>query len=733
MLSAKCDVRKSFMLVLLVPILAVLQFQVDRKLNDRMETGRGWKEIEGKSQEDILFQDFLSWLDGHGAIRDKIRFVDFDNFGRGALAIKTIPSDEEICSIPTHLLISGKVVKESEFGRKVMEQYEALEKLEEDAIEEGEKFKLSDEWTLTYFFILLEKSKGKDSHWGPYLSILPHHIGTPLTFTQGELNILKGSNLYSGTLALKTSVRKSYDRFLPLVKASVPSGFNFDEVFGFDRFMWAYQIFWSRSLSILLDGQRIGVLAPLIDMLNHHPKMKVSFFTDEIKKRFRIDAHHEIAEGTQAFINYGNRPNEKLLLYYGFIIPNNDIDWYFVRIGIQNENENENENSDENENCDEMDEVEKQEKRERTQLQLLSLKRMKLSFDHYFLMDKVPIVPRMKMTLRILCANEEELYLWEGRGNFAEDSKDKDSNLASDSRPGSYASDSVEDVPLSNRNEWLMLSTLESLLKGTAAKFPRNLQDNEEDLELALKNRRNFSENSIHAMYYVVGQQRILRDSLNYLKEMQRKFHEKFLALFQMPQLEKIIPLKGNDWLLYKMWFSANSSTEALSWEFSQDLDRPVICVTGCHENDLLGIFPENSVIIPQNLDLGNLVDGISEVSEGGLVTLYLIREKFQESSSQKSPFFKVLQPIPHVIFLEKEDVDLLFGNSYVAQNIYDLIDENFAEFQEIMEKLKENGNFNPEIHTWENWRWGNSVWTLRIELDDPEISCIQLEFQFST
>ncbi len=94
----------------------------------------------------------------------------------------------------------------------------------------------------------------------PYFKSLPS-VSTPLTFTEEEMKELQGSNLYDAVVDVKKSLldhcillHQLFAYFIdtaavpPLIKA-LPSVFN-EHTFSFDRFIWAYQIFWSRALSV---------------------------------------------------------------------------------------------------------------------------------------------------------------------------------------------------------------------------------------------------------------------------------------------------------------------------------------------------------------------------------------------------------------------------------------------------------------------------------------------------
>jgi hypothetical protein len=75
-------------------------------------------------------------------------------------------------------------------------------------------------------FLLLEKKRGKESFYWPYINILPETIKTPLVFNQSEWNYIKGTNLESATRDRKAGLLKDFNRLLE----SLPKGISKDDV-----------------------------------------------------------------------------------------------------------------------------------------------------------------------------------------------------------------------------------------------------------------------------------------------------------------------------------------------------------------------------------------------------------------------------------------------------------------------------------------------------------------------
>jgi hypothetical protein len=77
-----------------------------------------------------------------------------------------------------------------------------------------------------------------------------------------------------------------------------------------ELYLWAVTIFTSRSFGLPRpDGERVPVLYPLIDALNHGPAAKVSWnFSHDV---LSITSHENIEAGQEVKNNYGPKGNEE--------------------------------------------------------------------------------------------------------------------------------------------------------------------------------------------------------------------------------------------------------------------------------------------------------------------------------------------------------------------------------------------------------------------------------------
>lgn len=108
-----------------------------------------------------------------------------------------------------------------------------------------------DDRLLMILFLLVERVRGELSFWAPYLDMLPTSFGTPLWFTEQELEELKGTALYHATkLQLKNLKALFAQKVKPFAENLLSmTGVERREI-EFQDFLWANCIFWTRALNI---------------------------------------------------------------------------------------------------------------------------------------------------------------------------------------------------------------------------------------------------------------------------------------------------------------------------------------------------------------------------------------------------------------------------------------------------------------------------------------------------
>eukprot|EP00605_Chrysophyceae_sp_TOSAG23-4_P002752 GSChrysophyteH1.ASY1.ANO1.3035.1 assembled CDS len=252
---------------------------------------------------------FCAWLKEHGARYPKIQWPSLDTVGgcRGAKAIETIESNEVMMEIPVKLMMSPlHAFADPVVGQKL----EASQDLLRGDI-------------LLTVYIMSEILKGDDSFYAPFLAILPEP-GSIVQWTQAELDMLQDSAMTYKAKTRKRMLRTTYDRNVSTLCDRYPSVFP-SEKYTHELFLFAWFCVQARAF-----GRRLPwtALVPFADCLNHSNVQTKYDYDVDGNGLFRMmpTGTNCYPKGCEVFNSYGRRPNDNLLLDYGFSILDNQWD-----------------------------------------------------------------------------------------------------------------------------------------------------------------------------------------------------------------------------------------------------------------------------------------------------------------------------------------------------------------------------------------------------------------------
>ncbi|POO03485.1 Rubisco LSMT methyltransferase [Trema orientale] len=265
---------------------------------------------------------FWKWLRDEGVVSAKTPArPGLVPEGLGLIAQRDIPRNEVVLEIPKRLWINPDAVSGSEIGN----------------VCSGLK-----PWIAVALFLLREKSRD-DSLWRLYLDILPEETNSTIFWwsrSEEELSELRGTQLLSTTLGVKEYVENEFKKLEEEV--ILPNKQLFPSPITMDDFFWAFGILRSRAFS-RLRGQNL-VLIPLVDFINHSPKVATEDHAWEVKGAaglfswdylFSLRCPLSIKAGEQVFIQYDmNKSNAELALDYGFIDPLEDRNAFTLTLEI---------------------------------------------------------------------------------------------------------------------------------------------------------------------------------------------------------------------------------------------------------------------------------------------------------------------------------------------------------------------------------------------------------------
>lgn len=256
---------------------------------------------------DSVFLNLQSWLKGFGfSCQPPLRPAVFPDTGRGLQASSTIQEGDVVVTIPVEALITRDLVLHTLPCKSISH--------------------LSTQ-TLLSVWLLSELRKGSSSSYQPYLESLPKSYTTPY-FCSPEEQLLLPRYLQSKVTDQHLTISTNYTSL-------VSRGFKTCLA----SFEWAWFTVNTRAVYLSRDPrftklesarqmEKSGeclALAPYLDLLNHSVNAVMDAGVDIHKSSsgYQIVTKTKIKKYNQAFINYGPHDNSKLLLEYGFFVPDN--------------------------------------------------------------------------------------------------------------------------------------------------------------------------------------------------------------------------------------------------------------------------------------------------------------------------------------------------------------------------------------------------------------------------
>lgn len=294
-------------------------------------------------------QLFCAWLKQHGASYPKIEWPSTDTVGgcRGAKAVERIDANEVMLEIPIALMMSPvHAFADPILGKMFQSSQDILR---------GD--------VLLSVYIMSEVLKGPESFYAPYLAILPEP-GSIIQWKDDELLQLEDENIRYRARTRGKMLRHTYERSLGELSKRYPHHFPLTRstrtdsegsagsegsegsrgshttatvaatggVDGAEKYIgggYTHELFLFAWFCVQARafGRRLPwtALVPFADCLNHsNVQTKYDYDIDK-NGVFRLypTGSNSYSEGCEVFNSYGKRPNDNLLLDYGFAMLDN--------------------------------------------------------------------------------------------------------------------------------------------------------------------------------------------------------------------------------------------------------------------------------------------------------------------------------------------------------------------------------------------------------------------------
>eukprot|EP00742_Colponemidia_sp_Colp-10_P007210 GILJ01007750.1.p1 GENE.GILJ01007750.1~~GILJ01007750.1.p1 ORF type:complete len:858 (-),score=95.10 GILJ01007750.1:66-2639(-) len=563
---------------------------------------------------------FLRWLEDHGVLAPKIE-VRACAYGLGIFATEELSPEEPIVTLPKSLIVTYQQALSYQPFSGIFESYTGPSE----------------------YVVMLMLIHGRDNSaclWKPYFDLLPRVHSTTLFFSEAELSELEGTNLHLGTVGKREQLVKDFNEYiLPLVhqhnETLLPS------LITFDNFLWAHAVYWSRVLPVGQD--RTPSLVPLCDILNHRYRAKISWFTGDTQYQFISGEKYN--RGDEVFNNYGGKGNDQFLLGYGFTIPDNSEDSYYVHLGVRGDDES---------------------TFQKTRL-LERFQTDGLGFGHY--LHRNGVTDPLLASLRICVMTPSELY-------FAEQSPAL----------------SVVMHSINPRNELEMINALLALLNDRLSAI-RGGVDPAADLALLDQDLidQQLTPNQRNAIIYRVGQKQILLESIGDLRTRRQNYIQSLresvdpACNISVSHFSSSLSLSTNDTRILEDWVNSNGGVcniRTIPVDLSQFTAEQVrsarlrptcqIALQDLSVGDIYARFPYSLLITSEKAkiwlsrQMGSTQDVFAKFQAAGAdnieqiqLMLFLIHHKFILKG--KSPLATFFSTVPDALvsplFLSEEEL----------------------------------------------------------------------------
>lgn len=235
----------------------------------------------------------IDWLVASGAEVAGLR-VGPSGDGRGVFTTREIATGEPILSVPAACLVLSQVVARTELGHAVAERWGEAHPI------------LLAAW-------LAHALRERDRRWAPYLASLPTTFPRhPQYYGPDEIHALRGTAFVELLAARRGRLMEEYawTRGVPELAGLEPG-----------EWLLARALATSRSFSC----GRGEAFVPFADLMNHAVDPGTSWSCDPLDG-FRLRAERDIPAGSEVFDGYGRKSNSRLLIGYGFTLPDNRAD-----------------------------------------------------------------------------------------------------------------------------------------------------------------------------------------------------------------------------------------------------------------------------------------------------------------------------------------------------------------------------------------------------------------------
>ncbi|XP_010534451.1 PREDICTED: histone-lysine N-methyltransferase setd3 isoform X2 [Tarenaya hassleriana] len=255
--------------------------------------------------------DFLPWLEQiSGAKISNVLSIGRSTYGRSLFASKVILAGDCLLKVPYNAQITQDELPPCVKG-SLIDEVGSIGKLAA--------------------VIIIEKRKGQNSRWAPYITRLPQpeDMHSTIFWSEDELGMIHCSTIHKETAKQKAQIEKEFSAVAHALQRHLP---EVHESITLKDFMHAYALVGSRAW----ETSKGISLIPFADFMNHDGFSESIVVDDEDEQLSEVTADRNYNPGEEVFISYGRFSNATLSLDFGFTLPYNIHDQVQVKMEVEN-------------------------------------------------------------------------------------------------------------------------------------------------------------------------------------------------------------------------------------------------------------------------------------------------------------------------------------------------------------------------------------------------------------
>ncbi|VVB05720.1 unnamed protein product [Arabis nemorensis] len=299
-----------------IPTVQLFRFQQRRNFrsfaNRFTFSGRLLSDPQAQAYLDKECTEFLPWLEriAGAKITDTLS-IGKSTYGRSLLASKVIHAGDCILKVPFKAQITPDELP-PDIRVSLTNEVGNIGKLAA--------------------LLIIEKERGQNSKWVPYISRLPRPADMHSTIFWGEdeFKMIRCSAVHKETIKLKAQIEKEFSLVAHAFTQHIPGVIKRPDL---EDFIYAYALVGSRAWEI---AEGISLI-PFADFMNHDGLSASIVMTDEDTQLSEVTADRNYSPGDEVLINYGEFSNATLMLDFGFTLPYNIHDEVKIQMDVPND------------------------------------------------------------------------------------------------------------------------------------------------------------------------------------------------------------------------------------------------------------------------------------------------------------------------------------------------------------------------------------------------------------